>query len=68
MHKLLVPFDSSDSAMRALEHAIHLAKETGPVELVIVYAHEPPIIYGEIEIYLSEEKAQEMLREHSENM
>ena len=68
MHKLLVPFDSSDSAMRALEHAIHLAKEKGPMEVVIVYAHEPPIIYGEIEIYLSEEKANKMVREHSEDI
>jgi nucleotide-binding universal stress UspA family protein len=68
MHKLLVPVDSSDNAIRALEHAIRLAKENGPMELVIVYAHEPPIIYGEIEIYLSEEKANEMLRGHSEDI
>lgn len=68
MHKLLVPVDSSDSAMRALEHAIRLAEETGPMELVIVYAHEPPIIYGEIAMYLPEEKAKEMLREHSEDI
>ena len=68
MHKLLVPVDSSDNAMRALEHAIRLAKENGPMELVIVYAHEPPIIYGEIEIYLPEEKAKELLRKHSEDI
>ena len=68
MHKLLVPVDGSDNAMRALEHAIRLAKEREPMELVIVYAHEPPIIYGEIEIYLSEEKANELLREHSEDI
>ena len=68
MHKLLVPVDSSDSAMRALEHAIRLAKEHGPVELVIVYAHEPPLIYGEIEIYLPEEKAKQVQREYSENI
>ena len=49
MHKLLVPVDGSDNAMRALEHAIRLAREKEPMEFVIVYAHEPPIIYGEIE-------------------
>ena len=38
------------------------------MEVVIVYAHEPPIIYGEIEIYLSEEKANKMVREHSEDI
>jgi nucleotide-binding universal stress UspA family protein len=68
MHKLLVPVDSSDNAMRALEYAIRLAKEQGPMELVIVYAHEPPIIYGEIEIYLPEEKAKELQRMHSEDI
>ena len=47
MHKLLVPVDGSDNAMRALEYTIRLAKEYGPIELVILYAHEPPIIYGE---------------------
>jgi nucleotide-binding universal stress UspA family protein len=68
MHKLLVPFDSSDNAMRALEHAVQLAKENGPMELVIVYAHQPPIIYGEISLYLSEEKATELQRKHSEDI
>jgi len=68
MRKLLVPFDGSDSAMRALEHAIRLARGTEPVELVIVYAHQPPIIYGEIAMYLPEEKAEEVLRAHSEGI
>ncbi len=67
MHKLLVPFDNSDNAMRALEYAIRLAKEHGPMELVIAYAHQPPIIYGEIAIYLPEEKAKELQRQHSQD-
>ena len=48
MHKLLVPVDGSDNAMRALEYAIRLAKEYAPMELVIVYAHEPPIIWASL--------------------
>ncbi|MGD9501727.1 MAG: universal stress protein [Methyloceanibacter sp.] len=68
MHRLLVPVDASDNAMRALEHAIRLTKEMGDTELVIVYAHEPPIIYGEIEIYLSESKAKELQQAHSEGI
>ena len=58
MHKLLVPVDGSDNAMRALEYTIRLAKAYGPIELVILYVHEPPIVYGELAIYLPEEKAQ----------
>lgn len=68
MHKLLVPVDASASAMRALEHAIRLAKEIGNTELVIAYAHEPPIIYGEIELYLSESKAKDLQQAHSEGI
>jgi nucleotide-binding universal stress UspA family protein len=68
MHKLLVPFDGSDTAMRALEYAIKLAKEHGPMELVIAYAHEPPLIYGEIAVYLPEDKAEELQLKHSEDM
>jgi nucleotide-binding universal stress UspA family protein len=68
MHKLLVPVDNSDGAMRALDYAIRYAKERGPAELVIVYAHEPPLVYGEIAMYLPEEKAEELQREHSEGI
>jgi nucleotide-binding universal stress UspA family protein len=68
MHKLLVPVDNSDGAMRALDCAIRYAKERGPAELVIVYAHEPPLVYGEIAMYLPEEKAEELQREHSEGI
>jgi nucleotide-binding universal stress UspA family protein len=68
MHKLLVPVDNSDNAMRALEYAIRLAQEHGHMELVIVYAHQPPIIYGEISLYLSEREAEELQRKHSEDI
>jgi nucleotide-binding universal stress UspA family protein len=68
MHKLLVPFDGSNTAMRALEYAIKLAKEHGPMELVIAYAHEPPLIYGEIAVYLPEDKAEELQLKHSEDI
>jgi nucleotide-binding universal stress UspA family protein len=68
MHKLLVPVDGSDNAMRALEYTIGLAKEHGPIELVIVYAHEPPIVYGELAIDLPEETLKELQRKHGEDI
>jgi nucleotide-binding universal stress UspA family protein len=68
MHKVLVPIDGSDSSMRALQYAIRLAKENATTELHIVNAHEPPIVYGEIAVYLSEEKAREFQRQHSEDI
>lgn len=68
MHKLLVPFDNSDNATRALQHAIRLARENGPMELVIVHAHEPPIVYGEVSLYMTEEKARQLMQQHSEEL
>jgi nucleotide-binding universal stress UspA family protein len=68
MRKLLVPMDNSDNATRALDYAIRLAKETGSTELHIVNAHEPPIVFGEIAVYLEEDKAKELQRRHSEDI
>lgn len=68
MHKFLVPIDNSENATRALQYAIRLAKENGEAELHIVHAHGLPLVYGEIAVYLREEKAQEMLRQHSEDV
>ncbi len=68
MHKFLVPIDNSENALRAVEYAIRLAKENAPIELLIVNAHEPPLIYGEIAVYVQEEKARELQRQHSEDV
>jgi nucleotide-binding universal stress UspA family protein len=68
MHKLLVPVDESDNATRALQYAIRLSKECGPLELYLVNAHEPPFVYGEIAVYITEEKARELQRRHSEDI
>jgi nucleotide-binding universal stress UspA family protein len=68
MKRLLVPVDNSDNAMRALDYAIRLAKETGSAELHIVNAHEQPIVFGEIAVYLEVEKAKELQRRHSEDI
>jgi nucleotide-binding universal stress UspA family protein len=68
MHKVMVPVDRSENAIRALQYAIRLAKENGPMELVIVHAHEPPIVYGEIALYMPEEKAKELQQQYSEDV
>lgn len=66
MHRLLVPIDGSDCSLRALRHAIDRGREGCSIELVLVHAHEEPAIYGEVEIYLSRERAEELQRQHSE--
>ncbi len=42
MRRLLVPFDGSENAKRALQHAIDMAKSSPLIELHIVRAFEPP--------------------------
>jgi len=68
VHKLLVPVDGSDNAMRALEYAIQLAKQCRPMELVIVYAQLEPPLFDELAVYLPEEKTKELQRKHGEDI
>ncbi|MFN0317393.1 MAG: universal stress protein, partial [Burkholderiales bacterium] len=65
MSKLLVAFDGSENAMRALRYAIGLAKEQAALALHVVHAHEAPLVYGELGLYVSNEKLAELQREHS---
>ena len=62
MHKILTPFDGSESATRALRYAIKLALENGPLEVHLITVLPEPIIYGEIEVYVPRQKMEEMQR------
>jgi nucleotide-binding universal stress UspA family protein len=62
MHKLLVAYDGSDSAARALRFAITLAKGNEPVSIHVVNAHEEPIVDGAIAVYVSHQKMAELER------
>lgn len=68
MRRLLVPIDSSEAATRALQHAIGLAKADPAAELHLVNVHAPPIVYGELAVYLDEEKIKGLQRQHSEDI
>jgi nucleotide-binding universal stress UspA family protein len=35
--KILVPYDDSEPANRALDHAVHLAKMSGQSEVILLY-------------------------------
>jgi nucleotide-binding universal stress UspA family protein len=66
MSKLLVPFDGSDSARRALAHAISMLRPAGGGSLHLVHAHDDPVPYGEVSLYLTPERLEAMQREQSE--
>lgn len=68
MNKLLVPIDGSEHAQRALDHALRLAKENGPVELHILTVQPEPNVYGEIQVYITEERMAQLQRRHSEDI
>jgi nucleotide-binding universal stress UspA family protein len=66
MHKLLVPVDGSENALRAVRHAVALAKLMGQASIHLVHAHDEPRMYGEIAVYVPPEKMAALQREHSE--
>jgi len=66
MQKFLVPVDGSDNSMRAIRHVISWAKTNGPVSVHVVMAHEEPIVFGEVAVYVSREKLDELQRKQCE--
>ena len=68
MNTLLVAYDGSENSQRALRHAIAMAKSHGEYALHVVHAHEIPLVYGEIGMYISDEKMAELQRQHSEQI
>lgn len=64
--RLLVPVDGSDHALRALQHAVELARERGDTVIHVVTVHDAPDIYGEIAVYVTPEKMAELQRRGSE--
>lgn len=68
MKKILVPVDGSGAALRALKQAIALAKLSPQASIHLVHAHEEPLIYGEIAVYVPREKMDALQRNHSEGI
>lgn len=68
MNTLLVAFDGSDSSKRALRHAIDVARGRPQTKLHVLHAYEIPLVYGEIALYVSDDKLAEIQRSHSEEI
>ena len=52
--KILVPVDGSENALRALDHALFLAKSTGAAATAIHVIERPPTVYVESQKLLDE--------------
>ena len=66
MRKLLVPFDGSENALRALQHAISMARQGGPTSLHVVNVYEEPDFHGEIEAFMPHARFVELARQRCE--
>jgi nucleotide-binding universal stress UspA family protein len=66
MRNLMVPIDGSETSIRALEHAIALAKERNGLELNLLNVHPDPIVYDEIQVYVPMDRLIEEQRKRSE--
>lgn len=67
-YKIFVPIDGSGCAKRALQYAAGLARRMGDCSIHIAHAHEEPLIYGEIAVYVPREKMEKLQREQSEGV
>ena len=60
MKTLLVAFDGSESAMRALDHAIERAKASPDLSIHLLTTHENPVYYPEIGLHVSYDRLMEL--------
>jgi nucleotide-binding universal stress UspA family protein len=68
MKNLFVPVDGSGAALRALDKAIELARLSPGCSIHLVHAHEEPMLYGEIAVYVPREKMASLQGAHSEGI
>jgi nucleotide-binding universal stress UspA family protein len=47
MRSVLIPFDGSESARRAIKYAIDFAKEYGRLNIHVLNVQEEPVVYGD---------------------
>jgi nucleotide-binding universal stress UspA family protein len=65
MYRILVPVDGSDEALRALEHAIRMARMIGEAEIHLVNVQPP--ISGSVGTFVGTENITRFHREESDN-
>lgn len=68
MKTILVAADGSGAALRALKQAVALARLSSGCSIRLVHAHEDPLIYGEIAVYVPREKMTKLQRANSEDI
>jgi len=68
IRKVLLPIDGSDNALRAVDFVIGLVRENGPIAVHLITAHEEPIVYGEVQIHMTQDRAAALMQDHSKKL
>jgi nucleotide-binding universal stress UspA family protein len=68
MRKIMVPFDGSENALRAVHYAVSLARDESPAVVHLVTVNPEPVVYGEAALYMDLRKLAELQREHSKRL
>jgi len=63
MFKLLVAIDESEQAQRILDKVIEIAGVMPSAEIHVLNVQAEPTVYGEVSLYLSEERAAQLVME-----
>lgn len=65
MHKILVPMDGSENALRALQHVIGLHRDKLALEIIILNV-QPRIDSGHVRTFISKDVIDEYYRDEAE--
>ena len=63
MFKILVAVDGSDHAQRTLDKVAELAGELHAPEVHVLNVQDEPTVYGEVQVYLTEERARQLVKD-----
>lgn len=64
MHKILVPLDGSECALRALAFAVQYARASPGSSLHLLAVHYEPWCYGETAVYVGKDHLEKLAAEH----
>ena len=68
MLKVMLPVDGSPNALRAVNYVIQLARTGSRVTVHLAHAHEEPLLYGELGIFVSKEQIAERIAARAEEL
>jgi nucleotide-binding universal stress UspA family protein len=62
--KILIPVDGSESATRALDYAADRLSAEPDATAVVLTVHPPVHLYGEVRMYINDDKAAQVVAAH----